>query len=223
MKVNERYYFDRFLSRLGRYFPERAKVLDVGCREGDDAVLLQERCQCQVTAVDIEEHQREWKVRANKDLSFVKASAEKLPFADASFDAVWVKDALHHMDDPLQAMRELTRVSKPGAPVVIIEANRYNPVLYVHMTLMEGHEHFSRRKFRALLHQVDPTFSYFMMESRCLPWTAQWIWRLFEPAQNMLEALKVLNPWLTYQVAVVQGQGGKKKRKLSKKPIKLKV
>jgi ubiquinone/menaquinone biosynthesis C-methylase UbiE len=212
MKVNERYYYDRFLRRIGQFFPKQAHVLDIGCREGDDAVLLQERCGCQITAVDIEEHKQDWKKRTNKRLRFVKASAEQMPFRDAQFDAVWIKDALHHMENPIQALRELSRVCKKGAPIVVIEANRYNPVMYVHMTLMEGHQHFTRKKLRDMLRLVDPKYSYFMMESRCLPWTAEWIWKLFEPAQNILEALRIFNPWLTYQVAVLRATGGSKKK-----------
>jgi len=205
MRLNEKMYFERFFRGLAGFFPETANVLDVGCREGDDAVLLHNKFKCRVTAVDIESYEAEWQKRASSTLQFIKASAEALPFSDASFDAVWIKDALHHMANPLQALKELQRVTKPQAPIVVIEANRYNPLLYVHMTLMAGHQHFTRRQFRRMLQQVDPDYTYRMMESRCLPWRAEWLLQIFGKFEDLLEKTEIFNPWLTYQIAVIRG------------------
>ena len=49
------------------------------------------------------------------------------------------------------ALAEYRRVLKPGGSALIVEANRYNPIFYPHMTLALGHEHFTRRRFRALV------------------------------------------------------------------------
>ncbi|MDA0268369.1 MAG: class I SAM-dependent methyltransferase [Cyanobacteria bacterium] len=42
----------------------------------------------------------------------------RLPFADASFDAVIFAHVLEHMADPVATLREMVRVLKPGAPLV---------------------------------------------------------------------------------------------------------
>lgn len=42
-----------------------------------------------------------------------------LPFADASLDAVISQDVLEHIDDYAAAVRELARVLRPGAPLVL--------------------------------------------------------------------------------------------------------
>lgn len=46
----------------------------------------------------------------NKKLLF--ADAHNLPFKDRSLDLVTITDALHHIDDPYQAIREAQRVAK---------------------------------------------------------------------------------------------------------------
>lgn len=54
-------------------------------------------------------------------ISVVTARAEALPFTDATFDAVLVSDAFHHFPDQEGAVREIRRVAKPGAGVVMME------------------------------------------------------------------------------------------------------
>ncbi len=54
--------------------------------------------------------------------------AEQLPFADASFDYVWVYGVLHHLTGPegyRAASAEIARVLKPGGLVFIMEPGRY--------------------------------------------------------------------------------------------------
>ncbi|MBE9070399.1 methyltransferase domain-containing protein [Leptolyngbya cf. ectocarpi LEGE 11479] len=42
----------------------------------------------------------------------------QLPFADKSFDAVISAHVLEHMADPVETLREMVRVLKPGAPLI---------------------------------------------------------------------------------------------------------
>lgn len=51
--------------------------------------------------------------------------AEELPFADASFDIVTVRLASHHFADNARAVREMARVARPGARILIID--NYGP------------------------------------------------------------------------------------------------
>jgi ubiquinone/menaquinone biosynthesis C-methylase UbiE len=48
--------------------------------------------------------------------------AEALPFPDASFDIVTVRQAPHHFADVRAAIREMARVAKPGARVVMVDS-----------------------------------------------------------------------------------------------------
>lgn len=47
------------------------------------------------------------------------ADAERLPFADRSFDLAFVHDGLHHLADPFVAIREMARVARQA--VIIAE------------------------------------------------------------------------------------------------------
>jgi ubiquinone/menaquinone biosynthesis C-methylase UbiE len=50
-----------------------------------------------------------------------QASAERLPFADASFDTVVSTLVLCGVDDQVQAVREIRRVLKPGGRLLFLE------------------------------------------------------------------------------------------------------
>ena len=52
-----------------------------------------------------------------------KRSAEHLPFADDSFDAVTCQTVLIHIENPLDALREMKRVLKPGGILICAEPN----------------------------------------------------------------------------------------------------
>lgn len=51
------------------------------------------------------------------------AGAERLPFADASFDAVLHIGGINVFDDRRAALAEMARVAKPGCRVVVVDEN----------------------------------------------------------------------------------------------------
>ncbi|MDX1888222.1 class I SAM-dependent methyltransferase [Mycolicibacterium sp. 050158] len=53
-------------------------------------------------------------------VGYVRADAADLPFADRTFDAVSCYGALYLMDDPFGALREMTRLLKPGGRVAVL-------------------------------------------------------------------------------------------------------
>ncbi|BDZ41284.1 demethylmenaquinone methyltransferase [Paraoerskovia sediminicola] len=55
------------------------------------------------------------------DLPFVAGDATRLPFADASFDAVTISFGLRNVVDTSAALREMLRVVRPGGRVVVCE------------------------------------------------------------------------------------------------------
>ncbi|MGH3440594.1 MAG: class I SAM-dependent methyltransferase, partial [Nitriliruptorales bacterium] len=102
--------------RLGR-------ILDVGCGTGFLGLgLLASGRATELHAVDISEGMLE-RARSNADTlgvraRLVRASATRLPFPDAAFDAVVTRGVLHHLHDPVGALREWRRVVRPGGPVL---------------------------------------------------------------------------------------------------------
>ena len=56
---------------------------------------------------------------AGRDLRLILGEAESLPFHDRQFDAVLSIGGFNHFSDPEGALREMARVARPGAPVVV--------------------------------------------------------------------------------------------------------
>jgi ubiquinone/menaquinone biosynthesis C-methylase UbiE len=193
----ERRYRLRCIDKVGHDFRGDETVLDVGCGDGDVARLLLERAR-EVVAVDIQPSVV-WIERPG--LSFRVADAERLPFEDASFDVVHSKDSLHHMTSPERALREYRRVLKAGGTAVIVEANRYNPTFYPHMTLALGHEHFSRKRFRALVRSAFPHARFGAFEAHYAPFLGRFA-ALQHVVEETLERLPPFRPLLSYNFAV---------------------
>jgi len=99
------------------------RILDLGAGTGSSSASLA-RSGAQVIAADFspgmlaEGRRRHGDIR---NLSFVQADAENLPFGDDEFDAVTMSYALRNVHDPKRALRELFRVTAPGGRLVINE------------------------------------------------------------------------------------------------------
>jgi SAM-dependent methyltransferase len=57
----------------------------------------------------------------SRDVLFIEGDATRMPFADAQFDLIVMRFAVHHIDDPEAAFREMARVGVPGARVVVAD------------------------------------------------------------------------------------------------------
>ena len=55
------------------------------------------------------------------DMAFLAGDALRLPFRDASFDAVTMTFGLRNVEDPAAALAEMARVAAPGGRLVICE------------------------------------------------------------------------------------------------------
>ncbi|WP_404365120.1 bifunctional demethylmenaquinone methyltransferase/2-methoxy-6-polyprenyl-1,4-benzoquinol methylase UbiE [Marinobacter sp.] len=64
------------------------------------------------------------------NIEYVQADAEHLPFPDNSFNAVSIAFGLRNVTDKDQALRDMTRVLKPGGKLLILEFSKpTNPLL----------------------------------------------------------------------------------------------
>jgi ubiquinone/menaquinone biosynthesis C-methylase UbiE len=190
-------YRIRCIDKLGHTFRGDEMLLDAGCGNGGVARLLRQRVR-EVVAVDVEASAA-WE--EGPGLTFAVADAEQLPFADATFDLVHSKDSLHHMELPERALAEYRRVLKPHGFALIVEANRFNPIFYPHMTLALGHEHFTRRRFRALVSAVFPDARFGAFEAHYVPRLGRAL-ALQHFVEEALERLPPVRPLLSYNFAV---------------------
>jgi demethylmenaquinone methyltransferase/2-methoxy-6-polyprenyl-1,4-benzoquinol methylase len=96
------------------------RVLDLGCGTGDLARLLVDRAT--VVGADLS-HRMLLAARAKVGpaMRLVEASAFRLPFNDATFDAVVSAFVLRNLDDLSRAFEELARVLRPGGRVALLD------------------------------------------------------------------------------------------------------
>lgn len=102
-------------------------VLDIGCGGG----LLAEEIASDrraVTGMDPSRRSvavaREHALAAGLSIRYLVARGESVPFADASFDAVYCCDTLEHVDDLGAVVNEAVRVLAPGGPWIYDTVNR---------------------------------------------------------------------------------------------------
>lgn len=109
--------------------PSGARLLDVGCGPGSiTAGLAQHTDGGSVLAIDVvgdvlrgaRDLLAERGVH-NVDLS--SASVYRLPIADACFDVAYAHQVLQHLSRPVDALREMRRVLKPGGLVAVRDAD----------------------------------------------------------------------------------------------------
>jgi demethylmenaquinone methyltransferase / 2-methoxy-6-polyprenyl-1,4-benzoquinol methylase len=101
--------------------PPGSHVLDVATGTGAVAKELLARG-CTVVGLDQSpEMLAEARRALDGRVELVEASAESLPFADASFDALTFTYLLRYVDEPGATVRELARVVRPGGTVASLE------------------------------------------------------------------------------------------------------
>jgi demethylmenaquinone methyltransferase / 2-methoxy-6-polyprenyl-1,4-benzoquinol methylase len=97
-------------------------VLDVATGTGAVARELIRLKGCRVVGVDVTpEMLAEARRRLGPDVRLVEASAEQLPFPDASFDGLTFTYLLRYVEDPAATLRELARVVRPGGTIASLE------------------------------------------------------------------------------------------------------
>lgn len=86
------------------------RILDVGCGTGANLAMLAQFGTAE--GVDVSDEALEFCRR--KGLNAQKGLAEKLPFADESFDLTTALDVVEHLDDDVAGLNEMRRVTKVG-------------------------------------------------------------------------------------------------------------
>jgi demethylmenaquinone methyltransferase/2-methoxy-6-polyprenyl-1,4-benzoquinol methylase len=102
--------------------PAGARVLDVASGPGNVAREMLARGAREVVALDLSFNMlAEGATRGLPDVHWVNGDAQALPFADAAFDAVTISFGLRNIPDPLRALTEFARVTRPGGRLVVCE------------------------------------------------------------------------------------------------------
>lgn len=121
--------FDKYASRLA--LPASARVLEVGCGTGATLRLLARRGDFTGTAVGVD-HSPAFVAAARRfaqdenvseRVEFRVGDAHDLDFPAGTFDAAIAHTLISHVTDPAAVLREMVRVVRPGATVVIFDGD----------------------------------------------------------------------------------------------------
>jgi len=123
-----------FLELMARrlHFENIHSVLDVGCGIGHWGRCLDSVLPADATVLGIDREEA-WIKECKKRLTAQELSAGRfeyrvgdinaLPFADNTFDLATCQTVLIHIENPLLAVGEMLRVTKPGGLVLAVEPN----------------------------------------------------------------------------------------------------
>jgi SAM-dependent methyltransferase len=92
------------------------RILDVGCGTGANLEMLAQFGEAE--GVDVSEDALAF-CRARGLTRVSHGAAERLPYADASFDLVTALDVVEHLDDDAGGLREMRRVLRPGGRALL--------------------------------------------------------------------------------------------------------
>lgn len=115
-----------------RDWPE-AQVLDLGCGAGHVSFAVAPHVRS-VVACDLSPEMLDVVARAAAsrgcaNLTTKQGVAERLPFADATFDCVLSRYSAHHWRDFEAGLREAARVLRPGGVVAVVDSVSVGPAV----------------------------------------------------------------------------------------------
>ncbi len=108
-----------------------AQIVDMGCGSGVFTSLLQARgFEC--VGIDLSQKLLRIGKSQTRNIHFMQADVETLPFLDNSIDSVMLSCLLHHLPNPFLCAKEVFRVLKPQGKFVAFDPNRLNPFMYLY-------------------------------------------------------------------------------------------
>jgi SAM-dependent methyltransferase len=134
---------ERVIARLG--LPAQARILDAGCGSGRNMVDLAHHGS--VTGVELSPTSVQ--LARDRDAGEVlEGSVLDMPFDEGSFDLSVSLDVIEHLEDDIGALRELRRVTKQGAPL-LVTVPAYQWLWSGHDEINHHHRRYNRRTLLA--------------------------------------------------------------------------
>ncbi len=106
------------------------KILDIGCGRGFFYPSFQKYYkESRIIGIDFSFRQCSLARKNFSECKFIQSDVEKLPFRNKEFDVVFANALLHHILNVEQGINEMVRVCKSSGYVVIVEQNKFNPLI----------------------------------------------------------------------------------------------
>ncbi|GAB4185170.1 MAG: hypothetical protein Tsb0015_01910 [Simkaniaceae bacterium] len=128
------------VSEVSAFFPEKCKILDIGCGAGFLSNALAKNGH-EVFGIDLSQESLEIaKIYDDTEtVAYQKADALALPYENSSFDVVCAMDILEHVPNPELLISEAARVLKKGGCFFF---HTFNRNLLSYITVIKGVEWF---------------------------------------------------------------------------------
>lgn len=117
-------------------YPEGSSVLEAGCGVGAQTVTLASNSpRALITSIDVSEisvveARKAVQAAGIRNVTLRQADIFHLPFAPGSFDHVFLCFVLEHLAQPVEALRALKNVLKPGGTITVIEGDHGSTYFY---------------------------------------------------------------------------------------------
>jgi len=117
-------------------YPEGSNVLEAGCGVGAQTVTLAFNSpRALITSIDLSEASIDAATKAVQaaaidNVTLRQADIFHLPFPAESFDHVFLCFVLEHLSQPVEALRALKHVLKPGGTITVIEGDHGSAYFY---------------------------------------------------------------------------------------------
>lgn len=123
--------FEELARRMAAELAAGARVLEIAPGPGYFAIALAKLGNFQITGLDVSETfveiARNNAKEAGVTIDFQQGNASRLPFADKTFGLIMCRAAFKNFSEPVEALKEMRRVLRPGGNAVIIDLRRDTP------------------------------------------------------------------------------------------------
>ncbi|MDD3393730.1 MAG: methyltransferase domain-containing protein [Anaerotignum sp.] len=116
------YYEKDNIRNIIQRFNMSGKILDIGCGPGTSTKLLAKNMQtAEIFGVDVDEYFLAYaeKYHSANNVQYVVGNVFDLPFPDDTFDFCYARYVFQHIANPLEALLEIKRVTKPKGGIII--------------------------------------------------------------------------------------------------------
>ncbi len=128
-------------------FTKEPSVLDISCGTGELLNSLVQFGSGEFFGIDLAEKMLEKaRTKLPAKVNLQKADVHALPFKENTFDYTITTEAFHHYYDQKKALEEMSRVTKKGGKVIVVDINFFiKPIHFVYQKLEQGNVKINSR------------------------------------------------------------------------------